>query len=116
MGLGVGKLLIELARQRVGLRPLLRLEPLAFQHIPEVAVAAKIQLVGAVDANPPFPEQIGQHAMNNGGSDLTFDIVADERQPALLKPAAPCRVLGNKNRDAVDQRAARRQRLLGVPS
>ena len=34
---------------------------------PQVAVAAEIQLIGAIDPDTPLAEQVGQHAMNMAG-------------------------------------------------
>jgi hypothetical protein len=60
------------------------------------------------------PEQVGQHAMHDGGADLAFDVVADDRQVRRFEPRPPFGARGEKDRNAVDEAAARFQRLLGI--
>ncbi len=52
--------------------------------------------------------------MHDRGPDLALDVVAHDRQAARLEPFAPGGVGGDEHRHAVDESAARRQRLLGV--
>src|SRR5215210_6327954 len=53
--------------------------------------------------------------MHDGGADLTFDVVADDRNLALLEAAAPLRIRCYEYRDAVYERAAGIECTLGVP-
>ena len=53
--------------------------------------------------------------MDDGGAHLAFDIVADQRHPALTKPFAPLRILGDEHRNTVNKTATGAQRLLGIP-
>jgi len=46
-----------------GLRYLFRLETFTFQHIQKVGVAAKVNLIGAVDPYAAVNEQAGECAM-----------------------------------------------------
>src|SRR3546814_6188310 len=82
----------ELARDGAGLGNLLGFEALAFEHVLEVRVAAEIELVGAIQAHPALAKQVCQHAMDDGSADLRLDVVADDRQAALGKPAAPVEI------------------------
>ena len=91
-----------------------RLQPLPFQHILEIRVAAEVQLVGPVEADAPLPEQVGEHPVHDGGADLALDVVADDRQPARLEPPPPLRIRGDEHGDAVHEGAAGLQRPLGV--
>ena len=116
MGIGVRQLLAHLAGDRVGLRALFRLQPLALQHVLEIAVAAEIELVGAVEPHAAVAKQIGEHAMHDRRADLALDVVADQRQPAAMEFLAPPGILRDEHRDAVDKGAAGGQRLLGIPA
>ena len=78
---------VELAGDGLRLGDLLRFQPLPLQHIQEIGVAAEIELVGAIDAYAALAEQIGKHAVDDGGADLALDVVADQRQTALLRTA-----------------------------
>ena len=62
--------LVELTLHRLGLRPLLRLETATLQHVEEVGVSARVDLVGAVDRHPAVREQAAEgadSAVPNGG-------------------------------------------------
>jgi hypothetical protein len=74
----------------------------------------KVQLIGPVDPHAALTEQVGQHAVDDGGADLALDVVADDRQAALLEAPRPGRIRTDEHRDAVDEGAAGGQRLLGV--
>ena len=67
------------------------MQPVALEHVLEVAVAAEIELVGAVEPHAAVAEQIGEHAMDDGRADLALDVVADQRQPAAAGMLAPRR-------------------------
>ena len=60
----------ELAGDGVGLGDLLRLQPLALEHVQEVGVAAEVELVGAVEPHAAVAEEVGEHAVGDGGADL----------------------------------------------
>ena len=80
---------VELDGDGVGLGDLLGFEPLALQHVQEVGVAAEVELVGAVDAHAASAKQAGQHAVGDRRADLALDVVADDRQAALLEARSP---------------------------
>jgi hypothetical protein len=49
------------------------------------------------------------------GSDLAFDVIADDRQVAIGEALLPVGLGGDKDRDAVDKAAAGVQDLLNLP-
>ena len=53
--------------------------------------------------------------MGDRCADLRFDIVADDRQPALLEALLPVRLRGDENGDAIHEAATRLEHLLDVP-
>ncbi len=61
------------------LRDLLRLQALTLEHVLEVHVAADVQLVRTVQHDAAILEQLGPHAVRDGGADLALDVVADDR-------------------------------------
>ena len=69
----------KLARDGLRLRDLLRFEPLALEHVQKVGIAAEVELVSAVESHPALPEKVGQNAVHDGGSDLGFDVIANDR-------------------------------------
>ena len=83
--------LVELRLDGFGLRDLLRLEPLAFEHVEEVGVAAGVELIGAIDAHAPVGKEPRQRAMDDGRSNLALDVVADDRQAARRGICRPIR-------------------------
>jgi hypothetical protein len=105
---------IELAGNRLRLGDLLGFQPLTFQHVEKVGVAAEIQLVGAVDAHAALPEEIGEQPVNDGRADLALDVVADQRQPALFEALPPLRARSDEHRDAVDESAACFEGAFGI--
>ena len=74
---------------RLGLGDLLRLQPLALEHVLEVHVAADVELVGAVQHDAAVLEQLGQHPVGDGGADLRLDVVADDRHAGVLELLPP---------------------------
>ena len=52
--------------------------------------------------------------MGDRGADLALDVVADDRHAGILETLPPFRILGDEDRDAVDEADPRRQRLLSV--
>ena len=108
-------LVVDHAGDRVRLADLLRLQPLALEHVQEVGVAAEVQLVGAVDPHAAVHEEARQHAMRDRGAHLALDVVADDRQARLGESALPVRLAADEDRDGVDERDAGLDGLLGVP-
>ena len=100
---------------RVGLRDLLRVEPLALEHVVEVHVAADVELRGALDAHAAVVEEAGELAVDDRRADLGLDVVADDRQPGILEALAPVVLAGDEDRQAVDEADAGGERLLDVP-
>ena len=105
---------VDLAGDRLGLGDLLRLQPLALEHVLEVHVAADVELVGAVEHHAPVLEQAGQDAVDDGGADLALDVVADDRHAGRLELRGPLRVGRDEHRDGVDERHAGVEAGLGV--
>jgi hypothetical protein len=99
----------------VRLRDLLRLEPVALQHVAEVRVAADVQLHRAVEVDASVLEERGQDAMRDRRADLRLDVVADDRNPGVLEALLPIRLAGDEDRHAVHHRAAGLEDLLDVP-
>src|SRR5664279_4912642 len=100
---------------RVRLGDLLGLQPLALEHVVEVHVAAYVELRGALDLHAAVGEQAGERAVDDRGSDLGLDVVADDRQPCLFEALVPVVLAGDEHGYAVDQGAARLEHLLDVP-
>ena len=111
---GALHLVRDLGGHRLGLGDLLRLEPLALQHVHEVHVAAEVQLVGAEQLHPAVLEQLGQHAVRDGGADLGLDVVADDRHAGPGELRGPLRIGGDEHRQRVHEGDARVDRALGV--
>ena len=108
------KTFVELRLDRLGLGDFFRLEPVLRQHVEKIGVAAGVELIGAVERNPPIAEQPGQRAVDDGGPDLALDVVADDRQPGLAEARRPSRIGGNEHRHAIDHRDAGGEAGLGV--
>ena len=70
--------------------------------------------MGAVEPDATLREELREGAMQDGGAELALDVVADQRQAALLEAAAPAGVGGDEDRDAVHEGAAGLQAGLGV--
>ena len=109
------EVVVEHRGDRVRLRDLLRLEPLALEHVQEVGVAADVQLHRLVEVDAALAEERGEDAVGDRGADLRLDVVADDRHARLLEAALPVGLARDEDRHAVDHRAARREDLLGVP-
>ena len=108
---------VELRRDGVRLRDLLRLQALALEHVEEVGVAAEVELVRAVEAHAALAEEPRQHAVDDRRADLRLDVVADDREARLLEALRPVAVgvAGDEHGDAVDEAAAGGEHLLDVP-
>ena len=94
--------LVELALHRLGLRALLRPEAASLQHVEEVRVPPRVELVGPVEPDPAVGEQARQGAMDDGGAHLALHVVAHQRQPGVPEPVRPLGVGGEEDRHAVD--------------
>ena len=75
----------------LGLGDLLRLQPVALEHVLEVHVAADVELVGAVQDHPAVLEQLGQHPVGDGRPDLGLDVVTDDRHAGGGRTSRPTR-------------------------
>ena len=106
---------IDLRRDSIRLRDLLRLETLTLQHVQEVRVAANVQLIRALEVNTTILEQRGEHAVRNRRANLALDVVANDRQASLLKALRPIRLARNEDGDVVDEGNAGGKSLLDVP-
>ena len=109
------QLLLQLRLNRLRLRNLLRHQPRTLQHVVEVRVPAEVQLIRAVQPNPPVLEQPRQHPVDDRRANLRLDVVPNNRHALVLKPLLPIRLIGNKHRDAVHKCTTRRQHLLHIP-
>src|SRR3712207_9260629 len=68
---------------------LFRSQALALEHVLEVHVAADVELHGAVELHAAVLEELGQHAVGDGGAHLRLDVVTDDRHPGRGEPAGP---------------------------
>jgi hypothetical protein len=103
-----------LTRHGLGLGDLLRLEPVALEHVHEVHIPAKIELVRAVENHPSVLEQPRQDAVHDGRSDLALDVVPDDRHAGIGKTLRPLRITGDEHRDRVHESDAGLEASLGV--
>jgi hypothetical protein len=86
-----GQIVAELRADGIGLRDLLRGQPVALEHVVEVGVAAEVQLAGPVEPHAAVVEQFRQHPVDDRGAHLRLHVVADHRQAALLEAAGASR-------------------------
>ncbi len=110
-----GQLVAHDRGDRVGLGDLLRVQPLALEHVVEVHVAADVELRGALDADAAVVEEAGELAVDDRRPDLGLDVVADDRQAGLFEALVPVVLAGDEDRQAVDEADAGLERLLDVP-
>ncbi|MPM55692.1 hypothetical protein SDC9_102489 [bioreactor metagenome] len=103
----LGELVCDVRGDGLGLGDLLRLQPVALQHVLEVHVAADVQLVRTVDGVATLLEQVREHPVSDGGADLGLDVVTDDRQPGVLELLRPLRRARDEHRQGVDEGAAR---------
>lgn len=111
----VSKTVVELAGDGVGFRDFLGFEAFALEHVQEIGVAAKVELVGAIEADTAFAEKISEDAMGDGGSYLGLNIIADDGEAALFESFLPIFLGGDKNGNAVDETATGFENLLDIP-
>ena len=109
------ELVIEHARDGIGLGDLLRLETLAFEHVEEIGVAAEVELVGPIEADAAIHEQPRHHAVADRRADLALDVVTDDRQAFLGEAALPVGLATDEHRDGVDEPDAGTKCLFCVP-
>src|SRR5579884_2157126 len=95
-------IVVELAGDGVGLADLFRFQALTLQHVIKIGVAANIELHRTLNAYSPFPEESGQHPMNNGRTNLAFDIITNHRQVRFSKSLLPVILSGDKHWNAID--------------
>ena len=91
------------ALHRSGLGPSFRLRAGAIEHVEEIGVAARVQLVGAVERRSPSDEQPRELAVQYSGAELRLDVVPDDREAPPLELLGPLRVGGDEDRNAVDE-------------
>ena len=113
--IAVGQLGAHHRGDGVGLRDLLRVEPLALEHVEEVHVAADVELGGVLELDTALVKEAGKLAVDDRGADLRLDVVADDRQPGLLEAVVPVVLAGDEHRQAVDEADPGLERLLDVP-
>ena len=80
---------------------LLGFQASAVRHVEEIGIAAGIELVRAIEHSAALGEQIGQHAMDNGGADLRLDVVADDRHAGGAETLGPGGIAGDEDGDVV---------------
>jgi hypothetical protein len=105
---------VQLARDGLRLRDLLRLEPVALQHVLEVHVAADVQLVRTVEHEAAVLEQACEDAMHDGRAELALDVVADDGDAGVGEALRPDGVAGDEHGDGVDESHAGLQCCGGV--
>ena len=104
----------EHALHRLRLGAPLQARPGAVQHVQEVCVAPRVQLVGPIKRDAAIVEQFREHAVDDGRAQLRLDVVPDDRDPPPLELGRPLRVRGDEDGDAIDEGNARLQRGPGV--
>ena len=115
MDIIVTEVIRDHAGHRVGLGDLLAFQAFALEHVEEVCIAAKVELIGAVDAHAAIDEERGKLAMQNGRADLTLDVIAKDGKLRVAESLCPIFRRGNEHRNAVDKRTARFNGLLHIP-
>ena len=99
---------------RFGLGRLLAAQTLTVQHVHKVGVAAGVQLIGALHIDAARAKQAGQHAVDDGGADLSLDVVTDDGDALFGEFAFPLGAAGDEHRHAVDHGDAGFQRAFHV--
>src|SRR5690606_25415513 len=69
-------------------------------------ISPEIELVRPIDPYPALAEKICKHAVHDRCADLTFDIVANDREFCFFETLAPITIGRNENRNAVHEGAA----------
>src|SRR5699024_2793319 len=93
----------DLRGDGLGLGDLLGLQPLPLQHVLEVHVAAEVELVGPVHDHTAVLEQLGQHPVGDGRTDLRLDVVTDDGHARLCELVGPLGVGGDEHGKRVDK-------------
>src|SRR5699024_8795357 len=101
--IAIGQLGARIRGHGLGLRNLLRLEALAFEHVLEVHVAADVELVGAVEDDAAVLEQLRHHTVGDGRTDLGLDVVADDRDSGGTELLVPFLGPGDEDGQSVDE-------------
>ena len=68
-----------------------------------------------VESHATVFKQSGQHSVNDGCTDLGFDVVTDDRKATVRESLLPVALSGNENRDAVHESTTGGEDLLDVP-
>ena len=82
----------KLAGYSLRFRDFLRLEAFSLQHVEEIGIPAKVELVGPIQPHTALPKQISKHAMNNRRANLGFDVIAEERQTPMSETLLPLHI------------------------
>ena len=80
----------------------------------EIRIAARIQLIGAIEPRAAVAEQARQRPMDDGSAHLTLDIVAHQGQTAGAKLGRPPRIGGDEDGHAIDHGHPSVKTRLGV--
>ena len=104
----------QLRGHRLCLGDLLGLQALALEHVHEVHVPADVQLVSAVHGDAAVLEELRQHPVGDGGTDLALDVIAHDRDTGVLELLGPLGRSGDEDRQSVDEGHARVDRALCV--
>ena len=72
----------QLTLHRFGLLNFLRLETTSLQHIEEVGIPPRVELVGPVEFDAVIRKQTTQRPMYDRRTDLTLDVITDNWSPA----------------------------------
>ena len=80
-----------------------RLQSIPLEHIEEVGVAACVELIRAMEADPAVGEQARQFPVDDCRADLAFDVVTHDWKARVAKFLRPFAVRGEEHRNAIDQ-------------
>ena len=82
----------KLAGDSLGFGDFLRLEALSLEHVEEIGIPAKVELIGPIQFDATLSKKVSKHAMNNRRADLRFDVIAEERQAPLSETLLPLHI------------------------
>ena len=92
-GANMNVLLFQLIRQHAGycagLGDFFGFQALTLEHVHEVCVPAKVELIRMIQLDAAVHKQTSQHAVHNGGTHLALDVIADDGQTTLAEPLSP---------------------------
>ena len=98
-----GEPLARLGLHGLRLGDALRFQAAAVQHVEEVRVAPRVELVGPLELHAPHVEQVCEHPVDDGGPELALDVVADDGKALLFEALCPLGVAGDEDGDVVDE-------------